>query len=233
MQASETIVDIWTWRLDADDETTGALSALLSEDERQRADRFVTPRLSRRWIAGRAGMRQILAGKLSQKAEALVFDVGQHGKPFLSELDSPFPFNLSHSEDLAALAISDQEVGVDVERMEPLSREVAEMFFSPEEVTALDATPEEARMNAFYRCWTAKEAVLKAIGSGLTLPGRSFTVDFWTPDMLRLKSAEWPGEQVIDWQLRSFDPAPGFAGAVAVRNAGPLRVNIHPWDLAR
>jgi len=129
-------------------------------------------------------------------------------------------FNLTHSDGLAALGVSAApELGVDVEQVRPLKEDIAERFFSPGEVAALRALPEDQQLPAFYRCWTRKEAVVKAIGEGLSRPLDSFdvTLDADAARLLRM-DGEDDGPQV--WQLAHFAPAPGFAGAVACRTGG-------------
>lgn len=222
-------VDVWTWNLDIDEALAVRLSAWLTEEERKRANAFVTPQLQCRWIAARAGMRGILASVLGVSLQEPVFVLGPHGRPELASDDSPYSFNLSHSDSLAAFAVSEAVIGVDIEQIKALPEGVAGMVFSKPEIAALEAEPEGARALAFYRYWTAKEAVLKALGTGLSVSGRSFTIDISQPEAPRLVSADWKDEDAQAWQLSAFHPADGFAGAVAVRTARPLRLKLQPW----
>ena len=98
---------------------------------------------------------------------AVAFVDGAHGKPFLSpEHRSNLQFNLSHSEDLAVLAVAQGlELGVDVERLRPISEGVAQRFFSRAEYNALKKFPPEWSTRGFYECWTGKEAFIKAHGA--------------------------------------------------------------------
>lgn len=222
-------VDVWTWNLDLDETLAVRLSAWLTEEERKRASAFVTPQLQCRWIAARAGMRGVLASVLGVSPQAPVFTLGPHGRPELAGVESPCSFNLSHSESLAAFAVSEAVVGVDVEQIKTLPEGVAEMVFSKPEIAALEAKPEDARPADFYRYWTAKEAVLKALGTGLSVSGRSFTIDISQPEVPRLVSADWKDEDTQAWQLAAFHPAEGFAGAVAIRTQRPLCLNLKAW----
>jgi 4'-phosphopantetheinyl transferase len=226
-------VNVWTWTLDIDEPIAERLSSWLTEEERRRASAFITPQLQRRWIAARAGMRGILASVLGVSPQAPVFVLGPHGRPHLEGGDHPYSFNLSHSDHVAAFAVSEAVVGVDVERIKGLPEGVADMVFSKPEITALEAEPEDHRPAAFYRSWAAKEAVLKALGTGLSVSGRSFTIDISDPDTPRLVSADWMDEDANAWQLATFHPAEGFAGAVAVRSARPLWLNVQPWIFER
>lgn len=216
--------DVWIWPLDV-----ASPAHWLSEDETARAARFATDTLKQRWAASRAGMRGILGTVLERAPESLVFGAGEHGRPFLEGVDCPYSFNLSHSEGLAALVICEAVAGVDIERVRPLYRDVADMFFSPAENEALKAMDEAERAEGFYRCWTAKEAVLKALGSGLSISGKSFTVDFAGPGAPALIEANWKGRETGDWQMAAFEPEAGFAGAVAVRTARAVRVTLKRW----
>ncbi|KCZ97906.1 putative 4'-phosphopantetheinyl transferase [Hyphomonas polymorpha PS728] len=223
-------VDVWTWNLDIDEALAARVSDWLTAEERKRAAAFITPQLQRRWIAARAGMRGILASVLGVAPQAPVFVLGPHGRPELAGGNSPHSFNLSHSDALAAFSVSEAAVGVDVERIKALPEGVAGMVFSKTEIAALEAAPEDARAVVFYRYWTAKEAVLKALGTGLSVSGRSFTIDISRPETPRLVSADWKDEDTQAWQLAAFRPAEGFAGAVAVRTQRPLRLNLQSWS---
>lgn len=213
-------IELWVWSLDVDEAERGRLFATLSEDEVARALRFVFDRDRQRYIVARGRMREILARVLGVTAAALRFSYSSHGKPSLSAANTPLHFNLSHSDGLAALGVSHaRELGVDVEHERPLKEDIAERFFSRGEVAALRALPESEQLAAFYRCWTRKEAVVKAIGEGLSRPLDSFdvTLDAGAAHLLRM-DGETDGPEA--WQLAHFAPAPGFAGAVACRTGG-------------
>lgn len=224
-------VELWVWPLDAGQADDG-LADCLSQDEWSRARLFATAMLRNRWVRARAGMRHILASRLGVPASALSFEVGPQGKPSLAKIDCPFFFNLSHSEDLAVLAMSEAAIGVDIERIGSMHEGVAEAFFSADENRALAAMPLEDRVRAFYRCWTAKEAVLKALGTGLLLEGKSFTIGFDTGDTLQLLQADWQETSIEDWCLAGFDPLPGFTGAVAVKARGVRCIALKVWNFS-
>jgi 4'-phosphopantetheinyl transferase len=213
-------VELWVWSLDVDEAERGRLFAYLSEDEVARALRFVFDRDRQRYVVARGRMREILARVLGVTADALRFSYSSHGKPSLSAASAPLHFNLSHSEGLAALGVSRaRELGVDVEHVRPLKEDIAERFFSRGEVAALRALPEDQQLAAFYRCWTRKEAVVKAIGEGLSRPLDSFDVTL-DPDAAHLLRMDGDADGPHVWQLAHFAPVPGFAGAVACRTGG-------------
>ena len=222
-------VDVRVWSLDDPPWTEAHLMACLSPDEIARADRFKFPHLRRRWIAARGGMRVLLGAQAGLAPEALNFGTGDHGKPFLLGLDDPCTFNLSHSDGLAALAISSVELGVDVEVIGRFHEGVARDRFSAPENAALERLPAEHRNAAFYQFWTTKEAVLKALGTGFSRASNSFTIDISNREALRLVEAGWPEGDPGGWQVLAFDPHPGFAGAVAVHTSRPLSVSIDRW----
>lgn len=153
--------------------------AALSTTERDRANRFVFERDRRRYLAAHVGLRDLLASRTGLAAATLVFDEGPFGKPALAP-PARCAFNMSHSEDVAlvALAVADAgEIGVDVEmlRRMPDAMALARQNFSASENDELSATTPSDQSLAFLLGWTRKEACLKAIGSGLSIAPNIFT----------------------------------------------------------
>jgi 4'-phosphopantetheinyl transferase len=217
MSTAPVDVELWVWPLDIGADERGRFFAMLSEDEVARAERFVFERDRHRYIAARGRMRETLARLLGAKPAELRFAYSSHSKP---SLPVSLHFNLSHSEGVAALGVSrTHELGVDVEHVRPLKEDIAERFFSRAEVTALRALPEHEQLSAFYRCWTRKEAVVKAIGEGLSRPLDSFDVTL-DADAARLLRMDGENGGPAAWQLAHFAPAPGFHGAIACRTGG-------------
>ncbi|WKB53896.1 4'-phosphopantetheinyl transferase family protein [Eleftheria terrae] len=165
---------LWLAPLDAWPDATR--QQVLSDEERARAARFVFERDQRRFTAAHCLLRERLAQASGLPPAALRFQQGPHGKPYL--LDAPgLSFNLSHSGDWAAVVVAPGgEVGVDVEVIRTMSDVVAltRGNFTPQENDELLALPEAEREAAFLCGWTRKEACLKALGSGLSLPAASF-----------------------------------------------------------
>lgn len=212
-------VDLWVWSLDVDDAERGRLAKFLSEDEAARAARFVFERDRQRFVMGRGRLREILAREIADRPWALRFAYAAHGKPSL--LTTPaLHFNLSHSEALAALAVSRHAgIGVDIEFARPLKEDIAQRFFSPREVAVLKALPEEDQAAAFFRCWTRKEAVVKAVGEGLSYSLDSFDVTLSADAPAAVERFEGEADAGV-WRLAHFEPSPGYAGAVACRTGG-------------
>jgi 4'-phosphopantetheinyl transferase len=195
---------------------------LLSADEVDRAQRFHFEVHRRRYVAGRAAVRRTLAAVVAADPAELAFDYGEHGRPDLAG-HPMVSFNLSNSEAVGLLAVSTTgRVGVDVEviRANFADLRVADRFFAPGEIERLHGLPEAERDLAFFRCWTRKEALLKAHGAGLTLPLRGFEVSFETDQPARLLD----GGPVLGsgrWQLHdASDLVPGAVAAVAVEASG-------------
>jgi 4'-phosphopantetheinyl transferase len=168
-----------------DAETATLEIELLSDDERTRAARFAFEIHRRRFIAARIFLRRAL-GRLTGRAPGrLVFAYEPGGRPLLAIPNAP-EFNLAHSNGVALLAvIASGAVGVDVEKTKPLSDSdaVAANTMHPSELAAFHALPERERLAAFYRHWTRKEALLKAVGAGLSAEPRNFHVGLGkTPD---------------------------------------------------
>jgi 4'-phosphopantetheinyl transferase len=205
---------------------------LLSDDERQRASRLIHVQDQRRFIAGRARLRQILAHYVALPPDALVFCYGAQGKPALSHAHAAPFFNLSHSGGLVALAVAPGcDIGIDIERLRPIERDVANRFFSAGENAALARLHKADWRDAFYGCWTRKEAVVKALGKGLSLPLDSFevTVQRGTPAcVLHFDGCRDAG---LQWSLADLALGPGLVGAIAARTMGAgLSVRRRHWE---
>ena len=171
---------IWQLALDASAEDLARLGRFLSRGERERASRLQFERDRDRFVAGRGQLREVLGELLELPPEVVRFTYGLQGKPALAyDHDSEIRFNLSHSENLALLAVtSGREIGVDLEfirdDINPL--ELAPSAFSPEECDSLAQLPESERLLAFYGYWTRKEAFIKALGLGFTRETKTFTL---------------------------------------------------------
>lgn len=216
-------VDLWSWHLTDPDPTD------LSDDERARADRFVFAADRDRYIAGRARLRHILGRCIDRPPAAVAFRYGPYGKPVVAGV----AFNLSHTGDLAVLATGPAglQLGADIEAIRSITMDVARLHFAPAEVATLQALPPDARVAAFYRCWTRKEAYLKARGTGLSTDLCSFAVTLAPGDPARLTACT--SGDAAAWALIDLDPAPGVAGALAVRAAGrPVQLVHHDLDRA-
>lgn len=190
-----------------------ALARLLSPDERERAARFVFERDHRRYTVARGTLRRLLGERLGVDPAAIAFRYGPHGKPLV---DGPLHFNVSHSDELAFFAFSEVgPVGCDLERVRPLPDlvSIVSRWFAPSECELILRS--ERREALFYRYWTLKEAVLKGIGSGITLLSCDFALHAEGDERFLSRG---PGE-LAGWTALSHAVPDGFAAAVAVKNA--------------
>ena len=208
-------VHVWAVSLHGD---ADALGALLSAKERERAARFRFADHQRRFRIGHGALRAILGGYLGADPAAVEFTLGPRGKPYVAGI-GPF-FNLSHSGKLALIAVADCEIGVDLEKVRHLESltAIAQRHFSAFEFAALDALDDAARQLAFYRCWTRKEAYIKALGVGLSMPLDTFDVSLGErPEFLACRDGS---EEPANWSLLDVSPGPEFVAATALRGRG-------------
>ena len=185
VRGREPWVDVWCFPLsasgnapgDVPDKTQALFETYLSADERARAQAFYRESDQCAFVVAHAYKRLLLAAYLQTEPQALRFASTVTGKPFLIGRGL-LSFNLSHSSHWGVLALGSQNLGVDVES--PVrcrsSMEIAERFFAPVECAALTALPKAAQPAAFCRHWVAKEAILKAAGTGLVGGLSSFVV---------------------------------------------------------
>ena len=209
------------WRLDLDAAHGEAATVVLSEEERARAARFHFESDRHRFIAARAALRRILAAYLDSAPADLVFSLGRQGKPALANLG--LEFNLSHSGGCGLLAVTrGRRVGVDVERVRAdfAGEDIARRFFASAEVEALAATRPDEYVTAFFRCWTRKEAYVKARGHGLTLALDRFEVPLEPAATRAIASCLDDPSECSRWSLREIVPAPGYLGALVVEGDG-------------
>lgn len=225
-------VHVWLAELDVLPATT--LRGHLSPDEVARADRFRFTRDRQRFIGARGLLRELLGRYLDVDPAALCFAYGPRGKPSLAGDGGPerVRFNVSHSGGLALLAFArERELGVDVEleRPVPEAESIAERYFSPREGAELGRLPPAERPQAFFRCWTRKEAFIKATGDGLSRPLDAFDVTLAPREAARLLRVEGKPEEAARWWMEGLEPAEGFAGALAVEGR-PARLACWKWD---
>jgi len=214
------VVQVWTRSLDAEEPAIRQGHELLSSEERARAARFRVERPRNDFILTRSALRSLLARYLATTPEELTFQVTEYGKPELCGA-SDMRFNVSHTEGMALLAFTrGREIGVDVERIrpEPDARKLAERFFSLAEREALRPFRGEELQAAFFRCWSRKEAYIKARGEGLSLPLAQFDVSV-EPDTSRILLATRPDPaQAEHWNIRNLAIDSNYAAAVALES---------------
>ena len=213
-------IHVWSIPAAIPSEPATRLQALLSDDERARAARFKFERDRCRFIAARAALRILLGRYLHIPGEEISFEYGPKGKPYLRSTENPerLQFNVSHSGELALMAFcAGEELGVDLELVREMddAADIARRFFCPSEVDRWMSLPEELRLRGFFNCWTRKEAYVKAVGGGLSIPLDGFEVSFRPGDPPAILL---PGSE--HWSLFDVSPTPGYAAALAIRGSG-------------
>jgi 4'-phosphopantetheinyl transferase len=212
-------VYVWFVELEASAASLEACRRSLSADECERASRFRSERLGTAFTLSRGILRVLLGRYLAIAPSAIRFAYGARGKPRLSFQPTPLQFNLAHSGRLATYAFAvGCELGVDIEQVRPIpgQEDIVRRMFSREECGEWLGLDPSQRDEAFFRCWTRKEAYIKALGDGLSLPLDSFRVSLCpgVPASL-IHTAGNPGA-ASKWSLCSLAPAAGYIGALAV-----------------
>jgi 4'-phosphopantetheinyl transferase len=228
-------VHVWRASLAPPPHELERLARHLSDEERSRAARFRFAVHRDRFVAGRGVQREVLARYLGANPAALVYREGPYGKPELAgdAAVSGLRFNVSNADDGLLVAVAQgRELGVDLERLRPMPDgvQVAERFFSAPENEVFRAVAEEVRDLAFFCCWTRKEAFIKAVGEGLSMPLDRFDVAFRPGEPAALLRTRGRPDEAERWTLRELDPGPGWVAALCAEGRGwRLRLLDHGW----
>jgi 4'-phosphopantetheinyl transferase len=207
---------------------------LLSAEERVRAEQFRFEKDSARFIVARATLRTILGQYLGVHPTNVQFTYEVNGKPILAnrqKADQILHFNVSHSQGLALYAVSNcAPLGVDVEFLRPIPdmAQIARSYFSKGEYAALSAVPAAHQVHAFYKCWTSKEAFIKATGDGLSFVLDRFEVELRPDHPSQLLSLDGDTDDAAAWTLKELAPGPGYIGAVAIRRRD-VAISCKAW----
>ena len=217
--------EIHIWKIALDDpalKPEDLYNDILSEDERERADRFRFSEYGNRFIAARACLRKILGTYCNTKPSDIVFEYNEHGKPGIPEGSNleEIQFNLSHSGDLALCAITkERAVGIDIEFLRQVTRpeKILERFFSDRERAYYYSQPESMKIRAFLKLWTIKEALSKALGTG-------FSSQLKEIDLSPALESSFPARASISqtndsgiWSILQITPCDGYLGGLAYR----------------
>jgi 4'-phosphopantetheinyl transferase len=203
---------VWRASLDLPSSVRVRLQSTLNPEEKKRVEKLLIEKAREHFVAARGILRELLSLYLGVQPEKIAFSYGPEGKPSLSPAhNSKISFNVSHSNGMGLFVFAnDREIGTDIEYVKPDFRgmEIASKFFSEAESAALAKLPPGERDEAFFGCWTKKEAYVKAHGQGLSIPLDSFTVEFSKSKQVLRDEAGTP------WSCYALEAAPGFAGAV-------------------
>jgi 4'-phosphopantetheinyl transferase len=219
--------EVHLWRVDlaAVAQAEQRWKQILSADERARAARFHFPRDRQYFTAARAVLRMVLGTYADCDPKELVFRYSDKEKPSCGpeKCGRQVEFNVSHSGDIALLAFAQgRAVGVDVEkvRQDFDPEAIARQFFSEQEQRQLAALAPEERYSGFFRCWTRKEAYIKAQGIGLSLPLDQFDVSLRPGERKALLSTRPDHQEAAHWSLEEVPAAEGYVAALCVRGKG-------------
>jgi len=225
-------VHVWRIELTHLIQTPTRYAHVLSMDEISKASKFYFKDDRTKYICTRVTVREILGSYLEVEPEELVFAYNQYGKPYLENQsrEGSLNFNISHAGNLSLLAVTkDRRIGVDLEplRDEASMETIAKRFFAPAEVRQLLSFPDGLRQEAFFTCWTRKEAFVKAQGKGLSIPLDQFEVAFGPNEIPRLINTNNDTGETDSWSIFHLDPGPGYVGALVVEGKG---VNVIGLD---
>jgi 4'-phosphopantetheinyl transferase len=223
------MVHVWSLR------TTEVTNAVVSEfeqflapDERTRAERFRFENLQHSFVVTRGALRVLLGRYLHVPPAKIQIEYGSKGKPSLAEPELA-TFNVSHSGGLAVFAFAAGcEIGVDVEEIRPPADmlDIAQRFFCPAETAELISLPANQRELAFFNCWTRKEAYIKALGEGLSLPLDGFQVTLRPGEPASIIHLAGDANAASNWKLHDLGLSTAYAGALAYHGLGrQLRVS--------
>ena len=229
-------IHIWCAPLPQPAEIVSRFEQTLSEDELKRSEKFYFEKDRRHFIVGRGLLRYLLGAYLNIKPTTVLFEYNQFGKPLLSKNNHPhrIAFNLSHSHEWVLYAIiRDAAIGIDLEFIRPdfPATQIAQRFFAPEEVERLSAENGQAHIETFYQYWVRKEAYIKALEKGLSIPLNQFDISR-TPDKPVLALNEFGLKKCFtNWHIKDLKTLPGYAAALAFREP-QCRLLIHYLDNA-
>ena len=225
-------VHIWRACLLQPEPILNRLGDILAEDEWERSKRFRFASDRQKFVVARGVLRFILCRYLEIPPRQLRFGYSSYGKPALLDNcgQGSLRFNLSHSADLALYAISNKrEVGIDVESLSsPVTpQEIARRFFSSRESGEICGLPPERQREAFFHCWTRKEAYVKARGEGLTFPLDQVEVPFAASESVSFLCEMRDRESASIWSLYNVTVDTGYAAALVVKGS---RCRLRYWE---
>ena len=228
-------VHVWQATLDEPPSQIESFLHTLAADEQMRAERFYFQKDREHFITAHGVLRVILSLYLNRAPKCLSFRYSSHGKPALVQEsgEDALRFNMSHSHGVALYAVArGREVGIDLEfiRRDLEVEQIAERFFSRQEIATLRALPADLRRDAFFLCWTRKEAYIKARGEGLSLPLDQFDVSLIPGEPAALLSTRPDSDEALRWSLQELPLASGYMAALAVEGRG---WSLSCWEWAR
>ena len=222
----ENIVHVWRLSLQPSDEIFSLAESTLTMAEEERANRFYFEKGRKQFIAARGQLKLLLGKYLETNPANLQFSLNQYGKPYLDNQLAGTYFNISHSHNLALAGFSiGLDIGVDIEYRRPdwSGLHIARRFFAEQEVRDLLNLEDSKQHQAFFDCWSRKEAYIKARGTGLATPLRMFTVSLDPDKPAELCTTNHEPQAVNQWSLKNINVHPDYSAAIVA--------NTKTWQL--
>lgn len=209
-------VHIWGWELTATPAQLENHKQLLTPKEKERLERFYFEKHQHQFAVAHGMLHSVLSRYLHIEPALICFDYQSHGKPELTSKQNPhrLQFNLSHSGDIALLAVTKEiPIGIDVEQIKPRHHlELAKNIMSKTEYEEFSVLKDEEKEDLFFHVWTQKEAVIKALGQGLSFSLSRFSVSIRPPaQLVSLDGAPYPKE----WTLQDLVMPKGYKATFA------------------
>ena len=232
MTRSPVELNVWKIQLSKVEDQLDRYKTYLNQDELARANRFLFDRDRNRFVICRGAMKVLLAEQLDTSPTLIEFEYGEKGKPYLAR--NTIEFNLSHAKDWAYFGINDSiPLGIDLEFMRPPAHhgwiDIAKRFFAPAEFKRLSALPVDAQAEAFFCCWTQKEAYIKLHGDGLSLPLDQFTVNVDPTSPAKLLTTTWNPADLGQSRLYHLEAPHFYRASVALRSVSPINITYHQF----
>jgi 4'-phosphopantetheinyl transferase len=224
------------WRVHIPSVPSSRLDHVLSEQEKNRAERYKFDKDRKSYTVSRAALRLILGNYLKENPQKLNFSYNAYGKPSIeSPANRKIFFNVSHSGEYALIAASsDAELGIDLELMRELDYlDLAEHFFSDREQTEIKKLPTELLKKGFYTVWTRKEAFIKAIGLGLSFPLKEFDVSISPHEIPPIRFHQ--SQTVFDtgWEVRDIPTENQYCASLVIPARNYTKIRIFDFDWRR
>lgn len=227
-------VDVWFASLEQPAAVVTELEVLLTDDEKNRAGRFYFEQHRRFYVAGRGILRVLLSHYTGIEPGEIQFEYTKYGKPFLASRDgfSNICFNLSHSYRYVMYAFTRSHlVGIDIEYIRPIEDmdQIALRNFSADEYQKFRSIDEVDKVQAFFNCWTRKEAFIKAIGEGVSFPLQKFDVSLEPGYPAQLISLFGSPQNAKHWSMHDLRAPDGYAAALVVQGKEHL-ISQQNWN---
>jgi len=219
-ELSERSIHVWTLRIRSSGLSAREFEPILASDEKQRAGRIHFGSLRDSFVVTRGVLRCLLGRYLDLDPSSIQFNYGPKGKPALAS-GAFVDFNIAHSANMAVFAFTvNCRIGIDVEQIKPLPEtyDIATRFFCLEEAAEIMSLPPSERETAFFRCWTRKEAYIKALGEGLSAPLNSFRVKVTPNESAALLHFANDTSTTEAWTLHDLSIASGYIAALAYQD---------------